>query len=139
MKKIVLICFSILLIFSVASCNDDRLEGNEVVDVNAVKIDSVKIANYTMDVMTIQSIQTYSNYNKNCEGFYGYDYLYSGSFERQVISYKFKTDANCEESVTKVSQINFRPQKIGTYVFKFYKGKDDSGKNLYIEENIVVK
>lgn len=138
MKKILPICFPIALIFSFISCND-RLDGDVIQNIESVKIDSVKIAQDTMDVFTTQSIKTFSNYAKNCEGFYGYDYLHTATLERKVISYKFKTDGNCEESVTKASQINFRPQVSGTYLFKFYNGKDPSGNNVFIERNIVVQ
>lgn len=138
MKKTLLICFPIALIFSFVSCND-RLDGDEITNIDAVKIDSMKIELDTMNIFAIQSIKTYSNYTQNCEGFYGYDYLYTGSFERKVISYKFKTATNCGDEITRVSQINFRPQVAGTYVFKFYTGKDASGENIFIEKNIEVR
>lgn len=138
MKKILSISFSLVLIFSFISCNE-RLEGDEILNVDAVKIDSVKIAQDTMDVFTTQSIKTYSNYTENCEGFYGYDYLHTAPLERKVISYKFKTDGNCLEPITKVSQINFRPQTAGTYIFRFFSGKDTSGTDIFIEKNIVVQ
>lgn len=138
MKKILLINFYIILIFSFVSCND-RLDGDEITNIDAVKIDSVKIELDTMNVFAIQSIKTYSNYSKNCEGFYGYDYLHTSTLERKIISYKFKVDANCFESLTKVSQINFKPQVAGTYLFRFFSGKDTSGNNVFIEKNIVVQ
>lgn len=138
MKKILLVSVSLALVFSTLSCND-RLEGDVVQDIAPVKIDSVKIAQDTMDVFTTQSIKTYSNYTENCEGFYGYDYLHNAAFERKVISYKFKTDGNCLDSVTKISQINFRPQMSGTYLFRFFSGKDAAGENIFIEKNIVVQ
>ena len=138
MKKILSISFPLALIFSFISCND-RLEGDKILDVTAVKIDSVKIAQDTMDVFSTQSIKTYSLYTQNCEGFYGYDYLHTTPLERKVISYKFKTDGNCLDNITKVSQINFRPQVVGTYLFKFFTGKNAAGENIFIEKNIVVE
>ena len=138
MKKILLFSLPILLAFSVMSCND-RFEGDEILNTEALKIDSVKIAQDTMDVLTTQTIKTYSNYTAKCEGFYGYDYLHTSEFERKVISYKFKTTAACGDLVTKSSQINFNPQKTGTYLFKFYNGQDSAGQNIYIQKNIVVR
>ena len=137
MKKILLFSLPIFLIFSAVSCND-RLEGDEILNTESLKIDSVKIPQYSMDVLTTQTITTYSNYTSKCEGFYGYDYLHTDEFDRQVVSYKFKTNANCGEILTKASQINFRPQKAGTYHFKFYNGKDASNNDVYIEEIIEV-
>ena len=138
MKKILLPLVSIVLILSSISCND-RLEGDEILNVDALKIDSVKIAQDTMDVLTTQTIKTYSNYTSKCEGFYGYDYLHTSEFERKVISYKFKSSGVCGDLVTKSAQINFNPQEVGTYYFKFYNGTDSGGQDLYIEKYIVVR
>lgn len=137
MKNIFKLFLPAIFILSVVSCND-RLEGDEVQAVDALKIDSVKITNYTMDVYSVQSIKTYSTYTANCEGFYGFDYLHTDQFDREVVSYKFKTDANCGEMVPKASWINFQPQKVGTYHFKFYNGKDAAGESIWLEEIIEV-
>lgn len=138
MKKILQFSLPIVLIFSAISCND-RFEGDEILNTESLKIDSVKIAQDTMDVLTTQTIKTYSNYTSKCEGFYGYDYLHTDEFDRKVISYKFKTTANCGELVTKSSQINFKPQKVGVYHFKFYNGKSPVDQDIYIEKDIVVQ
>ncbi len=137
MKKILLLCLPLFLVFSTVSCND-RFEGEEITNTDFVKIDSVKIAQYSMDVYTTQTIKTYSNYAANCEGFYGYDYLHTAPLEREVVSYKFSTGSNCGELVTKASQINFRPQEVGTYHFKFYTGKDAGGQDTWQTEIIEV-
>lgn len=138
MKKLLLCALPILLVFSAISCND-RLEGDEILDIRSLKIDSVKVAQDTMDVLTTQTIKTYSNYTSKCEGFYGYDYLHTDEFERKVISYKFKSTAVCGEMVTKSSQINFKPQKEGVYHFKFFNGKNSSDQDVFIEKEIVVR
>lgn len=138
MKDLFKIGLPILMVFSLASCND-RLEGDEILSTEPVKIDSVKIAQDTMDIYTTQTIKTYSKYSTNCEGFYGYDYQHVAPFERKVISYKFKTSVSCGEVATRISQINFRPQETGTYFFRFWNGKDTAGANIWIEKNIVVQ
>ena len=138
MKKAILFCMTIGLIFSAISCND-RFEGDELVNIEPLKIDSVKIPQDTMDVRTTQTIKTYSNYTSKCEGFYGYDYLHTADFERKVISYKFKSSAACGDLVTKASQINFNPQKTGLYLFRFYNGQDSAGQSTYLEKEIVVQ
>ena len=138
MKNLFKIGVPILLVFSLASCND-RLEGDEILSTEPVKIDSVKIAQDTMDIYTTQTIKTYSQFSTQCEGFYGYDYQHVAPLERKVISYKFKTSASCGEMATRTSQINFRPQETGTYLFKFWTGKDAAGANIWIEKNIVVQ
>lgn len=138
MKYIFKLCLPVFMVFSLISCND-RLEGDEIVNTDPVKIDSVKIAQDTMDLYTTQTIKTYSNFSAQCEGFYGYDYQHKAPLERQVISYKFKSSSGCGELVTKASQINFRPQATGTYLFKFWTGKDAAGANTWIERTIVVE
>ena len=130
--------FAAFVVFSLASCND-RLEGDEILSTEPVKIDSVKIAQDTMDIYTTQTIKTYSQFSTQCEGFYGYDYQHVAPLERKVISYKFKTSASCDEMATRTSQINFRPQETGTYLFKFWTGKDAAGANTWVERTIVVE
>ena len=131
-------CFTSLLVTVLFSCND-RQEGDLLIGSDRVAIDSVKIVQDSMDVQTIQSIKTFSNYSKNCEGFYGYDYIYKDEMMREVTAYNFKTDAACAELVTRVSVINFRPQQVGNYTFKFWKGKDSNGADVWIEKSIVVQ
>lgn len=137
MKKILLFSITTVLGFTVINCND-RLEGDQILSTESLKIDSVKIPQSSMDIYTTQTITTYSNYTSKCEGFYGYDYLHTDVLNREVTPYKFKSTAACGDLVTKSSQINFRPQQTGTYQFKFYNGKDSAGQNVYLIENIEV-
>ncbi len=120
------------------SCNE-RDEEHLITDVQPVAIDSVRVAQDTMNVFDIQFIRTYSTYAGNCEGFYGYDYLHTDVRNRQVVSYKYKTKANCTESTVLASQINFRPQYTGNFIFRFFNGKDAAGENQWIERKIHVR
>lgn len=135
MKNFLNLGFSALL-FSLflVSCNDDD-DYETVETIGKIKIDSVKIVNDTMAVFAIQSIKTYSTYPTHCEGFYGYDYIYNNNLERTVTAYQYTTSGPCKkESYTGASQINFSPQKKGTYTFRFWNG----GKN-WISKTIVVE
>ena len=138
MKNIIKFSFVLLMTVSILSCND-RDEENLIQSVDRVKIDSVKIAQDSMDVFTTQTIKTFSNYNSKCEGFYGYDYIYSDELTRTVSSFKFKTSVACGDEVTHASQINFRPQQTGKYTFKFWNGTNSAGENIWIEKMIVVE
>lgn len=135
MRKFLNIGFSaVLLGLFVTSCNDDD-DYSTIESVDKIKIDSVKVVNDTMDVYTIQSIRTYSTYPSHCEGFYGYDYIHNDNLTRTITSYKYTTNGPCTQgSFTGVNQINFSPQQIGTYTFKFWNG----GSN-WITKTIVVK
>ncbi|AYZ11718.1 hypothetical protein EGY05_07205 [Chryseobacterium arthrosphaerae] len=134
MKKFLNLGFSILAAgFFLVSCNDDDYETIESVD--KIKIDSVKIVSDTMDVFAIQSIKTYSTYPSQCEGFYGYDYIYNNNLERTVTAYKYRTNGPCTQgNYVGANQINFSPQKKGTYTFKFW-----NGGNSWITKTIVVE
>lgn len=138
MKNIIKCSLLLLLTFSLWSCNE-RNDENWIESLDRIKIDSVKVAQDSMDVFTTQTIKTYSNFKSKCEGFYGYDYIYIDEFSRSVSSFKFKTDAECGEEVARASQINFRPQLPGKYVFNFWNGKNASGENSWIEKTITVQ
>lgn len=134
MKKLLNIGFSVFVLsVLLVSCNDDDYHTIESID--KIKIDSVKIVNDTMDVYAIQSIKTYSTYPSHCEGFYGYDYIYSNNLERTVTSYKYITNGHCTQGkYVGANQINFSPQSKGTYTFKFW-----NGGNNWITKTIVVE
>ncbi|MCS4303973.1 hypothetical protein [Chryseobacterium sp. BIGb0232] len=135
MKKLLNIGFSALLFGLVlVSCNDDD-DYQTIESIGKIKIDSVKITRDTMDVLAIQQIKTYSAYPSKCQGFYGYDYIYSGELERSVTAYKYVTNGPCSQNMyTAANQINFNPQKKGKYSFKFWNGGDN-----WITKTIVVK
>ncbi|MCW3167112.1 hypothetical protein OMO38_01105 [Chryseobacterium sp. 09-1422] len=119
---------------SLVSCKDDD-DYETIQSVDKVKIDSVAIVNDTMDVYSVQSIRTYSTYTSGCQGFYGYDYIHTGNFERDVTAYQFNTNGVCTQSTHKsANQFNFSPQQAGTYTFRFWKGD-----NSWITKTIVVE
>lgn len=134
MKKLLNIGLATVLFgFTMISCNDDDYETIESID--KIKIDSVKIVNDTMDVFALQSIKTYSTYPSQCQGFYGYDYIYNNNLERTVTAYKYITNGPCaQNSYTGANQINFSPRQKGKYTFKFWNGGDH-----WITKTIVVK
>ncbi|MDQ0781508.1 hypothetical protein [Chryseobacterium sp. W4I1] len=134
MKKLLNIGFSVLflgLIF--VSCEDNDYQ--TVQSIGRIRIDSVKVMKDTMDVYSIQSIKTYSTYPSQCEGFYGYDYIYDSNLERSVTAYRYTTDGPCtQKAYVGVNQINFSPRQKGTYIFKFW-----NGGNSLITKTIVVE
>lgn len=135
MKKLLKIGFSaIILGLFFTSCNDDD-DYQTIESIDKIKIDSVKAVKDTMAVFTVQSIKTYSTYSSQCEGFYGYDYIHNTNLIRTVTAYKYITSGPCIQGNHVVkSQINFSPQQIGTYTFKFW-----NGGNNWITKTIVVE
>ena len=138
MEKLYRFAVLIFSVFMLSSCND-RFEGDEITNIEQLKIDSVTIPQDTMEVYSTQTIKTYSNFTTKCEGFYGYDYIHTDELSRSVSSFKFKPGVACGEEVARAAQINFRPQMPGNYVFKFWNGKDAAGENTWIEKTIVVQ
>ena len=138
MKNIIKISLSLLMVITLMNCND-RNEEDLIQSIDRIKIDSVNIPQDTMAVYSIQTIKTFSNFNTKCEGFYGYDYIYTDQLTRSVSSFKFTTATDCGEEVTRASQINFQPQTPGAYLFKFWNGKNAAGENNWIEKTITVK
>lgn len=135
MKSLYKISFAAaVLCLSVISCKDDD-DYQTIESVDKVKIDSVKIVNDTMSVFSVQSIRTYSTYASKCQGFYGYDYIYAGEFDRDVTAYQYFTSGACAQtSYTTAGQINFSPRKAGNYTFRFW-----NGDNNWIIKTIVVE
>lgn len=132
--------FALFLLVAITSCHrhDDYVD--PIASVQKVKIDSVSVAQTTMQVYAVQSIRTYSTYNKGCEGFYDYDYA-KDNLTRNVSSYSYKSalDACQTGTYSQFNQINFSPVSTGTYTFKFWNGKDASGADLYIVKTIEVQ
>lgn len=123
---------------AVTSCRDND-ENQQITEVFATKIDSVRIPMDTMSLGVTQEIRAYSTFTKNCEGIYSYDYNYTNDSIRTIANFAYKTNDMCSnESYADGSLINFKPLKTGTYTFKFWTGKDAAGANTYIEKKVAV-
>jgi hypothetical protein len=141
MKHILNIGFlSLLLGIALISCNDRNNNDyiNQQVAPTQMKIDSVQILSPTMSVYSVQSIRTYSTFTPGCTAFYGYNYVPDG-LTRTVTAYSYSTGGTCGTAAAFGNQFTFQPVTAGTYMFKFWNGKDTSGNDLYITKNIVVK
>lgn len=135
MKTIFLLSILSLAVFSCKDHDDEQ----QITDVFAKKIDSVKIPMDTMALGVTQQIKVYSTFTKSCEGIYNYTYNYTNDSVRTVANYAFKTNDPCANTTyVDGSRINFKPEKPGKFTFKFFAGKDANGANSYIEKNIVV-
>jgi hypothetical protein len=135
MKKLLTIGFSaVFLGVFLTSCSDDD-DYRTIESIDKIKIDSVRVPKDTMNVFSVQSIRTYSTYPSDCQGFYGYDYIYNSNVMRTVTAYKYLTNGSCTQANhVGANQINFSPQQKGTYTFKFW-----NGANNWITKTIVVK
>ncbi len=137
MKKTLNFALASLIVGAVfISCDDDD-DYDKITEVAKLKIDSVTIAQDTMQVYAVQSIRTYSDYAANCQGFDGYNYQ-KDDWTRYVTTYYYKTDGTCGTVSAQATQFNFQPQQSGTYTFKFWNGTDSSNADVWIEKTVVV-
>jgi hypothetical protein len=68
-------------------------------------------------------------------------YYYSENNNRTIAIYAdVKNGETCSEALPPLTEVSFsfKPETAGTYVFKFYKGPDEAGKDKFEEVNVVV-
>ena len=139
MKKVFILSAISLFSLAATSCKDND-DFQQITEVYAKKIDSVKIPMDTMSLGVSQELKVYSTFTKTCEGIYSYDYNYTNDSVRTVANFAYKTNDLCGEGTyTDGSRINFKPIKTGTYTFKFFTGKDAGGTNTFLEKKVVVE
>lgn len=133
MKHIIQLTLIFTLAITAFSCKSDDENYPEVVQIDKVPIDSVKLVSNTMKVNEVQSIRTYSTYGNGCQDFYEYDYQ-KLNFDRNVTAYSFTHNGVCTQALhTEMSQFTFQPVVPGTYTFNFWQSDTST-----ITETIVV-
>jgi len=68
-------------------------------------------------------------------------YFVADSNERTVAitNIVYDSNGNCEEISDELeTSFNFRATELGSYIFKFWKGKDDDGEDLYMTVEVPV-
>ncbi len=137
MKKIALI---LVLMTTLLSCS--------VGDADTYTNYVLPVDSYTLPEGTLSVGQTYQvklKYEKPtaCYNYRGvYYYAIEDTNERIIgILTDKKNGETCSDNTTQpLTEVsfNFAPIKAGTYTFKFYKGDDDAGENIFEEAEIVV-
>ena len=129
MKKILaFICVFMLTI----SCSDE--ESTPPIRYVLVPIQNVEIPE-VMYVETSYNIGVEYVRLSTCHGFDGFYYQKNG-FTRTISVQNFVVEKpDCLPLVNQVYSENmmFQPTEPGTYLFKFWKGKDDSGNDVFLE------
>lgn len=126
MKKLVLLC---VMIMSLASCSiDDSNEFyNEILPVESVDIPKE---------FTIGKIYPITVTYKRPAGCYAFfDFYYTRDLNQRTVAVVNSVfpNQNCglSEETEVEATFNFKVMNNGTYVFKFWQGKDDKGTDLY--------
>ena len=133
MKKIALFLLTISTLIA-CSANDDNPKYHfEVLPVESFTVPE----NFTLG-------ETYSikmKYKKlsDCHNFEGFYYEKDLNVRTIAIQSSILERSNCQSDTTKVEvSFNFKVTSNGSYIFKFYKGTDTSGNDLFNEVEIPV-
>ena len=135
MKKIAALIGIFLLVISCSTESNEQTIHYEVLPVDSV----IMPTEFYVDVeneITVKFLRP-----TVCHGFDGFYYEKDG-FTRTVAIQSFVFEqGNCSETVTELSSqiLKFNPTETGTYLFKFWKGKDTAGQDVFEEFSIVVQ
>lgn len=135
MKKILAL---IGLIFVISSCsvndNEEKKVHYELLPVDSVEMPTEFYVNVENEII-IKYLKPTS-----CHGFNGFYYEKDG-FTRTVGVQSFVIEQdNCTALTNVISEqiLKFKPLAAGTYLFKFWKGKDTNGNDVFDETSVVV-
>jgi hypothetical protein len=134
MKKLFLIILTALLF----GCSSDS-ESNylfEILAVESVEMpESFTVGNQHPINITFKLPSDCHNFN----GFY-YDKLFNIRVVavQAIVEQRLNCLAYDEESANREATLTFLPIETGTYIFRFFKGKDDEGQNIFEEFEIEV-
>lgn len=134
MKKVyALIAVTCIGLFCL-SCLEDEKVAN--VSYAYKGVDSVEILEIR-PVNEVTQIKSYFTRTSSCENFFDYTYDVSG-IERYVT---FTFSKTASESCSTISEstdfvMDFKPDRSGIYRFRFWKGLDANGRDIFIEKEI---
>ncbi|RVT79873.1 hypothetical protein EOD40_01825 [Flavobacterium sufflavum] len=133
MKKIALF---LVLMTSLLSCSVDQPDSytNYILPIDSYTLPSTFTVGATHEVK-LKFQKPTACYN------YGGIYYYSLDNTRTIAIYAdVKNGEVCSEALPPLSEVsfNFVPSTAGTYIFKFYKGKDDAGTDVFEDVEITV-
>ena len=126
MKKLILLC---AVMFSLASCSlDDSNEYyNEILPIKSVVIPEEFV------IGKVYPITVKYTRPAGCYAFY--DFYYTRELNQRTVAVinSVFPNQNCglSEEAEVEATFNFKVTSNGTYVFKFWQGKDESGTDLY--------
>lgn len=137
MKKLFLIVT--FLAFALSSCsinNDQENVTYEILPVAEVELPEV------FKVNVDNEIKVYYTRPSDCHMFKSFYYEKKGNIRTVAVETAVFNDNDCVPLTENnlVSQIlKFNPKEPGTYVFKFWQGKNESNEDLFLTYDIVVE
>ena len=135
MKKIVLL---LLFIAALTGCSLDN-ENQNTYDYHVLPVDSYNLPeSFTLG----NTYEIKLKYQKPtaCHIYQGIYYDKNLNVRTIAIQTAVKTNEICQESLPPLSEVSFKfyVTNTGSYIFKFYKGVDDSGKDVFEEVEVPV-
>lgn len=135
MKKLIaLICIIVLSI----SCTQEP-DGPRV-HLELLKVESVVLpTNFTAN--TVNEIEVTYSKPSSCHGFEGFYYTKDADTRTIAVLNYVIEEQGCLPLLNQLETqvLRFKPATSGTYLLKFWKGKDANGVNLYEEFSVVVQ
>lgn len=141
MRTVKLLSYGMVLSFlsiTATSClNDDNgpmvQEGFLTTKEVYIDLDSIQPANQVTKVEV-----TYEMTN-TCQNFLQFMSLNQDEKKRKLGVYGSQTSGNCKDSIfNKTAVYSFKPKDSGEYTLQFWAGKDEDGKDKYLEQTVVV-
>lgn len=134
MKKLIaLICIIVLSI----SCTQEP-DGPRV-HLELLKVESVVLPT-TFTSNTVNEIEVTYSRPSSCHGFEGFYYTKDADTRTIAVLNYVIEEQGCLPLLNQLQThiLRFKPATAGTYLLKFWKGKDANGVNIYEEFSVVV-
>ena len=133
MKKILILLIGLVL-FSCSSSDDSVESYQEAMPLQTVTLPDEFVIGETYEITVTYLRPT------TCHAFN--DIVYQRQNNQRVIHVigtVFINNGNCTELNTELeANFNFKETIAGTYILKFWQGKDDNGDDIYLSEEITV-
>lgn len=135
MKKLFLLCFTLL---SFLSCSIDN-DNDAVLDFEFIPIEDVTIPDAFVQGETYDVIMSYYR-PSNCHVFHDFYYLKNGYFRTVAIINAVNNNTDCESFENELVEVSFEFIVVYNqiYVFKFWQGEDANGDDIYLTYEIPV-
>lgn len=127
MKKLLILLIG-LLISSCSTSDDSLVTYQDPMPIETVNIPDEFILDETYEI-TLNYIRP-----TTCHAFNGILYKkYNNERTVVVIGTVFQSNGNCTELETELeASFNFKPTETGSYIFKFWQGKDENDEDIYL-------
>lgn len=134
MKKL----FVFFIIAVLSSCNNDDASFNDYQEL--LPVESAMVPE-EFELGQTYEITIFYLRPSNCHAFNDIYYRkYQNERTVAVVSTVFQSNGNCTslEDAELEASFNFKATELGSYIFKFWKGKDENGEDTYLTVEVPV-